>query len=79
MFDLYLRITSLLCIVGGVLTGIYGIYALVVGRVVVESRSMGVSVYLASVQPGPFYGFVIFYFVCALVFIVLGFFAKKHN
>lgn len=77
MFDLFLRMTPFLCITGGVLTGIYGVYALIVGRVVVESRATGASIYLANVQSGPFYGFVAFYLVCALIFVVLGFLAKK--
>lgn len=72
MFDLFARITPWLSIFGGLATGAYATYALVIGEVVVESRGAGRSVYEVGVQPGPFYGFVAFYFICAFVFIALG-------
>ena len=74
MFDVFTRIMPWLSILGGLATGFYASYALIVGRVVVESRSAGRSVFEVGLHPGPFYGFVTFYFVCALVFIGLGLF-----
>jgi hypothetical protein len=77
MFDLFIRIVPCLSILGGLATGIYASYALVVGKVVVESRSAGRSVYEVGLHPGPFYGFVSFYFLCALIFLGLGLFWEK--
>lgn len=77
MFNLFLKICPLLCIVGGVATGMYGVYALIIGKVVVESRTAGVSVYLINAQPGPFFGLIAFYLVCAVVLTALGFLARK--
>lgn len=79
MFDLLIKIIPWLSILGGFATGVYASYALMVGKVVVESRSAGRSVYEVGVQPEAFYGFVIFYFLCAMIFIALGFFWNKKT
>lgn len=79
MIDRFIKIVPVLGILGGLATGIYAIYALVVGRVVVESRSAGKSVYEVGSQPGPFYGFVIFYFFCGLIFLGLGYIANRKR
>lgn len=78
MFVLFSSMAAWLSILGGIATGMYGAYGLIVGEVVVESRSMGMSVYQADLQPGQFYGFVAFYLTCALIFIVLGVLTKKR-
>lgn len=76
MFERLMRIASWLCICGGIATGAYASYALAIGEVVVESRGAGKSTYVLHQQPGPFYGFVAFYFICALIFIAIGITAK---
>lgn len=58
---------------GGIATAIYGGYALVVGEIVVSSRLAGTSVYHLNNQPGPFFVFVGFYFLCAVIFFFAGY------
>jgi hypothetical protein len=79
MSRLFARLTAWLALLGGVATGAYAVYALASGSVVVESRLAGKSVYDAALQPGPFYGFVAFYFVCGAVFAALGALSLKKD
>lgn len=80
MLDLiFTRIISWLCIIGGIAAASYGIFAVIIGEVIVESRAMGASVYSANLHASPFYGFVAFYILCGLILIALGFSAKKRK
>lgn len=77
MINLLLKAIPWLSILGGIGTELYTIHALITGAVVVESRYGGRSVYQAAVHPGPFHGFVAFYGLCGIVFIMLGIYWKR--
>ena len=72
IFDRAMWFVSWLCILGGIATGVYAGYAIMLGEVVVESRGARSSIYRLAQQPGPFYGFVAFYIVCAVIFFGIG-------
>lgn len=74
-----MRIFAWLCICGGIATSGYVVHAFLIGEVVISSRGAGTSIYRLSTHPGPFYGFLAFYVVCAAFFVTIGLISLRRK
>jgi hypothetical protein len=79
VFNIFLRLMSLTSLFGSGAVAAYAIHAMVIGQVAVASRGAGTSIFRLDEQPAFFFGFVVFYIICAAAFLFIGYYsmAKK--